>query len=219
MNGWNEQEIILATKIARHHSKSYYPVVLWLDDLQDIYEVLRSSSDHITIESKEHRFESISDVAAHFNSRTINYLKISSYSPHVSLELFPLWVSVWADGDKKDKPNPFYPIDRILSARQRKFPFLYSFVSFWILLGIDQLASAFVPLYMPYSIYPKLAALAWLIWLGWVRMRSCATINLVPRASARSFWERNRDQIFLALISGLVGAILGVAATKLSDRF
>jgi hypothetical protein len=63
------------------------------------------------------------------------------------------------------------------------------------------------------------ASLMWLVWVLFVRLRRHSTILLAPRSGFNGFWLRKKDDLIVAAVSSVLGAILGVAGTLLSIHY
>jgi ABC-type Fe3+ transport system permease subunit len=59
----------------------------------------------------------------------------------------------------------------------------------------------------------------WIIWISYTRLNRHTVITLTYRHSEKSFFQRKRDDLILAFISALIGAILGVAGALIVNHY
>src|SRR4051794_2394531 len=106
--------------------KSYMPLILWRDSLDEIVRILTVNCESVELKSGEYTFESVAEMANHFGSyRPILALDINAHGPHVSLDLNRLWARLYV-GPSDKAGAIFFELDRILSEAQRWHPVLYS---------------------------------------------------------------------------------------------
>ena len=59
----------------------------------------------------------------------------------------------------------------------------------------------------------------WVLWAVNIRLRSHSVILLTNRGSEKPFFQRNKDNLILAVIAALLGAVLGVGGTLIVNHF
>ena len=186
------------------------------DDLASIEAVLRDSAEGLEIETDGFQFDSLEELTTKFHDRTLRGVDIRTRRPYVSIELTRMWAKLYLGSSINASAGLFYRLDRILSRARRPLWPLYSYYFIWVLNGVFLLST---PLhrYIGASAATPLVAgsLAWVIWANCVRFRRHSLITLAARGSS-SFWARKKDDLLLALVSALLGAILGVAGTLLA---
>src|SRR5690606_25767442 len=113
----------------------------------------------------------------------------------------------------------FFDLDTLLKSHQRRFSWFYSY---WFVLIVFGLLSIPKDWLSP-EIYDRvhLASIPfgfWYLWVAFIRLRRHSTIHLEHKTVAKTFFQRNQDQLAVGLIAAIIGAVIGVAATKLADR-
>jgi hypothetical protein len=213
-------------------SKSFGPLVLWLDDLEDIETRLQAHNPKLNIETEEYQFDSIAEFAEHFGGTIQRSLQITtSYPSFASIELTPRSATLSVATSGENASGAFFDLNEILSSRQRAIPWLYSFwivqivISiFWISMGlswtrwlpenIDNWLNLFLMFLLP--------LLIWTLWIPYVRSRHYSLIRVEHKGTAKSFFQRNRDQLAVAVIAALfgavLGAILGILGTNIMNK-
>ena len=206
--------------------KEYMPLVLWREDFDEIISILKRRAAVTQFETDDYSFETLDELETHFGSKDKTELKIASSDPYVSIELGNKAARLYVSGNNPNASGIFFELDKVLTARQRRFPALYTY---WVLLLINIFSIA-TTIFMfnnikAYSYITStwsavsLVASAWGLWILYVRMRRHSIIRMRRRAATDSFVRRNKDQLTVAIIAAIVGAILGIVGTKLIDKF
>src|SRR5450759_1876097 len=186
----------------KHLTKHYMPLVLWREDLDEIISILQRREGAIQFVADDYTFEKLDELETHFGVRDKNELKITSTKPYVSLELNDKQAWLFVSADSQDASGVFFELDKVLIARQRRFPALYTFW-FTSLLNIFIIAmSIFIinkiklPLYsiITWSAVSLVASILGL-WVVYVRMWRYSIIRMRRRATTDSFVRRNKDQL------------------------
>jgi hypothetical protein len=201
-------------------SKQYYPLILWADDLNDIWNILNARTKSIKIESEENIFDTIEEYIRHFSPRPQTYLQITSADPYVSIDLTNMAARLYADENAKDSSGIFYEIDRILRSAQRRFYFGYSFIFTSFLIGLIWVSNLFPPIRFAshqFDIRLVIVPLTfiWVSWVSFIQLKRFSKIRLERRASAISFLQRNSDQLVVGVIAAVIGALAGIVGTLL----
>jgi len=197
------------------------PVTLFRDDLDRIVEILQAASPKISIETDEYVFESVDDLVK-TGQKIINNLVITCgdilTSPHLMLFLKPHRIELFAREDEPLSRGLFEKIKDILIKRERIYArflhagwVLFAFAIALPILGIWYKNS-------PLSAFSFLFTLSGILIMTWARrdrFERYSTIFLKKRAEQDSFWDRNKDQVLLAVISAVVGGLITVALTNL----
>jgi hypothetical protein len=120
-------------------SKEYYPVVVWLDDLQELYDILKKQGGEVDISNDDYKFESIEDATNHFGRRPQYSLTLSGSKPYSQVEFTRLWTRLYVSAGP-DSARTYYDLDEVLIRSQRRFPFLYNY---W--LAVPIWLTSFIP--------------------------------------------------------------------------
>lgn len=197
--------------------RSYRPVVLWLDDLTELFETLKADDEKAEITTEDYRFATIAEFKEHFGSQTQFQIEIGGVDPYVRIELTRLSVRVHVSPGPRSA-QLFHDIDNILTRFKRKLAFSYTFwvmVPFLMVVWGSKFVSSDVGgtislLGLPFS--------CWFLWVGFVMLRRRAVIKLQRRSEARPFLERNKDQLWMLLIGAVLGIFVAFAGVVLKER-
>ena len=123
----------------------------------------------------------------------------------------------------------FFPLDQILSRCRRSGS--WTFYSWRFVLAANVVVWAAnvviwflprgVPFFTTYAVTLLSVAclmLVGIIWVGFIKTWRHSTVYIVKRREERSFFQRNRDQLAVALFSALIGALLGGTVTYVVDN-
>lgn len=205
-------------------TKKYMPLILWRDDLDELASILKRRGAELEIKHGDYAYESIEELTSHIGPRDQTNLRISSIRPYVSIDLDDINPRLSVSGDHPDASGIFFELDKLLSARQRHWPFVYSF---WFLNVTILVLFAFswVLLYLQAAPSFRIAVLAaqiamfvWGAWVLFVRLKRGSIVRMERRATASSFLRRNKDELIRGLILAIVAAAVGAAATKLVEK-
>src|SRR5262249_6932321 len=136
-------------------------------------------------------------------------------SPYGEIKFSRLWTRLYISSDL------YTELDHILSRCQRRPPILHTY---WIivpsiLLGLVGILLGLLPdkgsslsllgLSAPsWTAALQLFLTPWFLWVVFLQVRRHSVIHLVRRSAARPFLERNRDQLWMMVISAVVGGLL-----------
>lgn len=197
-------------------SKDYYPVVMWRDDIEALIDVLKEAGSKVSLSTDDFEFTSLDDAAQHFGGRPQFDLKISGIAPYAQLELSRGRTNLYVGRDA-NSVKIFHELDEIISKAQRKPATAYHFGLLMLInfafIGLSQIsvAAAWVA---PVSVI----LFAWFIWAGFITMRRNSVINFQRRSEARPFFERNKDQLIIFLITAVISGLLGFAGAEIKNR-
>jgi hypothetical protein len=196
-------------------SVDYLPLRLNLDDVQAIETVLRESAKSISFEAEGFEFDSLDELTAKFRSRTLRNLKISSSSPHTQIDLSSHWGRLYVGSSEITSIGVFHKLDEVLKHAGIRMQLLYNYNITWVFIVMYPLLGALThePIV---TISAYLLGLAWILWIGYVRVSRHSMVSMISKSQSGTFFSRKKDDLILALISGLIGALLGIAGTLLS---
>ncbi len=213
-------------KLDKSISENYLPIKLYLDDLETIEEILKEVSNSISFEAENYKFDSIEELKGNLKLTQINELEVKTSSPYISIDFTRIWARVYVSSSETSNAGVFYKLDQIISRRTRKPRWKYSFYFFNIttiillMNGMPLIQRLFSRSLNPYvSLTISAIWFIWMIWFFYVRFRQHTVIVLAHRNSEKPFLQRNKDNLILAIISALLGAILGVAGTLITSHF
>jgi len=138
-------------KLDKSLSKEYPPLKIYLDDLEQIEEVLSDASESISIETQDYSFASIEDFAGNYSQKRINTLRITSTNPYVTVEFNPLSCRLYVSSSSTNASGIFYKLDQIIHRHILPVHWLYS-IGFLLTLSGIFLVSSQVALKLPSAI-------------------------------------------------------------------
>jgi hypothetical protein len=202
-------------KNQKSFTRSYRPVVIWLDDLEEIFSLLKEAAKDVQISTEDYHFTSIDKLKEHYGSLTQFVMDITSSSPYVSIHFARSWMTVRISPGAQSA-QLFHEIDAILARRQRSI-----FYSWWCAVPVVLFGAA--PHFFPAQALPIVAVqsalLSWYVWVVFIGWRRTAVINLQRRSEARPFFQRNKDQLALLLIGSVIGGLVTFAGIVVKERF
>jgi hypothetical protein len=214
-------------KIDQSISKDYPPVKLYFEDLVEIELVLNKISTEFQIQAADYSFDSIEELVTNIGKRELAEMEIRTINPYVSISFKRFYTRLYVASSEFDSAGLFYKLDYILKRTRRRLWFLYSNYSIWALFIISvtsSLTSLSINLSFMSIPFGKTASTALslfgcacaalLIWITYITNHH-STIFLISRYTQGSFWIRKKDDILLAIISAIFGAILYVIVTSL----
>jgi len=207
-------------KLTKSLSEHLPPVKLFLDDLEQIVEILQEVSKKVKISTNDYAFEDLKELV-NKKYESINKLHISISDPYVSLDLESYGISLYIEKDEPISRGLFEKIKQILIQRKRPFGWLltnwylagiFAGISIPLLIiGIEKNISSFIIL----GIIPFGCIAA--IWTVYgLRNQSKSNSIIIPKYKneAPSFIKRNSDKIILIIFSALAGGIITFLVEK-----
>lgn len=205
-------------KIEDSITKSYLPVKIYIDQIEEIANLFKENNIEYTLQTDHYKYDSFSELINSSKETTIKMLKINTHSPYISIELNKRWANLYTSSNKTFTAGIFYKIDKILTDSRRFLSFFYSYYFIFsanIIIFLSNLLSKKWQLYPEYI--DNTLNIIWFLWLIkiiYVRYNHHALIQLVKKGNAPNFFQRKKDDLILALVSGSIGAILGAIITK-----
>jgi hypothetical protein len=205
------------------YTRSFRPIVLWRDDLERIIAILVARGEDVEIIAEEYSFETVAELVHHFGTiHPLTVLEIKGQKPYATLDLGRLDARLFVSS-RENGSGVFFELSKVLAAGQRRWPIIYSW-PFILTLGWGNNVWPLLGKYITgwefrYAVLDWLViSFSWMIWAMFIRLRRTSVVHLARRSEAQSFSQRNKDQLIVAIISAIVGALLGVAGAKLADR-
>lgn len=203
-------------KLDQSISQEYLPVKLHLNDLVEMQQILRESTKNYKLQSSGYIYDSIEELASNIGKHELFELEISSSEPYARIEFTRMWAKLYVGSSKLDSAGLFHNLHRILAKSRRRLWIMYSYYTVW---GLNILSFAATYVQSPWRSVFSFSALTMVFWVLFIRLRRHSTIILVSRDVPVTFWSRNKDEIIIALISAIMGAILGILGTILVDNW
>jgi NADH:ubiquinone oxidoreductase subunit 5 (subunit L)/multisubunit Na+/H+ antiporter MnhA subunit len=185
-------------------------VKLFLDDIEEVLQILATSCQTVSIQDKDFEYQSLDEVIQK-RGKHPKTLHLIGYNPYVVLSIsgFIRSVHLFANGEEPSM-IPFAKIKSILERNKRG----------WVhgILGPAMITAYSITLIgwflrLPISLALRITLVAILLILISVLGVSIehgmlSILSLGNKSEKGSFWSRNRDSIWLALITAIVTALL-----------
>lgn len=212
-------------KLGSPQTKDFGPLKLTAFDLAEILRLLASSSEpgsnKVELIADDVQYDSAEEFVSESHGRIPKVVRIKSSDPYATIDLHPAFARLYVSKDDVASVGLFAKLESVLRAGERQPKVLYSgwwiVLSLWVLQGLS-----YIPVLKAYAGAINVAFLlnsAWIVWAIYIHLRRFSLVQPVMASDPRTFWQRNSDNILIALISGLIGAVAGVAATKTADHF
>jgi hypothetical protein len=207
-------------KKAKPFSKKYYPVVLYLDALQELDETFRENCKSVEISSADYKFDSLDDAKQHFGDRPQFEFSFSSSDPYAQVEFSRMEAKLYVSSGVK-AAHLFHELDAIIQKQQRSAKALYKqwiwgslmFLSIPASLLIDK-----VPKHIQLTWLVFLTAVfVWYMWVVYVGLRLQSVLIFARRSEAKTFFETNRNAIIMTILTSLISGAIGYGFAKLRD--
>ncbi len=211
----------MKSKTGPSFKSTYKAPHLFIEDLEDIENIYKNDlkPDTYRIETPEYTYGSISEVSK--DNSVLYSLKFSSYSPNVFVEFTPYSATVTSFDHTLDAVGAAEKISEVIRKRERKiFWFLYNryiylswivTVVIWVTPKQDKIIFIICLLFFAPMLIFYIARFSSIYKESKIELRSIR--------KTKNFFERNKDQIGVNLITGTIGAIVGVMGTILAYQF
>ncbi|QPF82499.1 hypothetical protein IC762_22390 [Bradyrhizobium genosp. L] len=204
------------TKIEEKYWGKYIPIVLYWDDVSDIFELLQANTKNVELETTTYKFGTLAAAKEHFGEAPQFDVKLTSTSPYCSIEPGRLYV-----GSGPTSAVLFLGIDRILKDSQRRPRWLYNA---WIVVPLLTIMgfAGFAPFDETLKVVVLAVQLTLLLAYAcatYISIRRCIVVHPQRRADVRGFFQRNKDQLLMYAITGVIGALVGFGISQIKDRY
>lgn len=198
------------------------PVILYYEDLVYFMSLLCEVSEKVTLtvtdNQSEYKFESVSELETlqTLAIEKVNDLSISAYRPYVTIRLWKFGGEVHISEDSMILRGVMEKIrDRIRSRRKALYwaythpvftgavPMLVAYYGVWELGSKNYIAGTLI---VTFSVF-------WLALNWYSRFYNYSEIFFKPRSELPTFFQRKKDDIYLSVISGFIGAVFGALIT------
>lgn len=198
-------------KLDQSISIQFPPVVLYLEDLEEIEHVLVRDAKDLVIRCEGYEFDSTAELATKLDGKQIHAMEFRADNPYTSIDFDPFSTRIHVGTSNVHGAGISHLIANILQRRTRSFRWIYKpWTPSLLLFGIS-IGSPLLP--TPWNRLLYVLVFIWVLWSFWIDVKRHSIIRLVKRPA--SFFARNRDQLVITIISAVIGAILTMAATHL----
>jgi hypothetical protein len=212
-------------KIIHPIRKTYYPIKFYLDDLEKIVEILKEENFlEIVIKTKKNKYNN-TEIAQMGAGETIDEISSRNGDLYISINFdnnFDGKNSIYINKDFALAEGIIQKIGNILLSRKRK---VFSVISSnWFLPVICVFTSVFIGLLnIEKIINDKQGALFFLINLIFVIIIMVCVAKFSKgnifyykrKNNLHNFFIRNKDQIWIVIISSILGAVITLVVTRL----
>lgn len=197
--------------------KDYDYLIIFLDDLKEIEKLFKKySSGDIYITTNGYEYESIEELTTHLSQQKIKNIKLSAHAPLVYLDIDRLSSRLYSSANCDNSIAVFHNINDILSKCQPKMSWLYNYKSLIFISIFGGLLNSFVAK-IPEN-YSSIFS-AWILLYCYYIFRVIffrpSKILLINRHTQKNFFQRNKDQLLLTLIT----IILTILGTLLVQKY
>jgi len=208
-------------KLKKWIIKELPPVKLYLDDLDSIYEILRQKVKNIDIKTEDYVVEDVKQLK-NLGTEKLHHLSIECSDPNIDIQFYPGWVKIQFYEDSTYNRGILSEIEDIINKRRVLLgSFLTSNWAFFLngglfsgsLIGLWEMPQTYMWLFLALLLISILS----LIFLWKFRITSYSTIMLLERKEETSFWKRNKDEVFIAIISAIAGSLVTIFIMWISN--
>lgn len=209
------RELILE-KIGSRRMEDFPPTTLYLDDLSEIVGIFTKACKCIEIKAGDYKITDPAELealATKFPNGRFESIYLQGYEPYISLDLRTFGVTAYISDDTLEQRGVVAKVRDILNKGKKKSPrllfyaltYIAAFVGTWQIISKDYLLG--LPL-----IGLSLVSISVSVNYG---MKNKVVVHSHLRGTAKTFFERKKDDIALAVISAFLGALLGGVITYL----
>lgn len=205
-------------KLDRSQTRTFGPIRVLPNDLVIISDILKDRESYRLL-ADHHEFDSVDEFTSYYKGKRAKRITIESRSPYVTVELTPLEARVNVSTSDIEGSGLLTQISSVLSKCELRPKFLYQFWALLLLSFISNVAFLAPSNSLPSSVFFLLLAL-FVVWIGWVTYVHTYRHSIIEtiEGDEPAFFRRKKDDIAVALISALLGAIIGAAATRATDQ-
>ena len=203
--------------IPHSFGKFLYPVTLYLDDLEEIVGILNNPPSAIMIQTDRMQFDNLQELG----TLTVEQLfKLSISNDDVSLSMEPNQIWLFAHNDGPIAQGQFEQIRRLVNNRSTIFKRILQrssvsgiIAGIGIILTFDAVLASNTN-----KIILGILLISFAVGYGIASFRlninRYSTIVLARKKDRPSFIKRNKDSIWIAIISAILGGLITVLISK-----
>ena len=196
----------------------YPPVLLWLDDLEEMEALLKAWASTVKFKTASAEYDSVAELKSDVKDDEILEFGIECSLPYASVELLRHSTTVYVPASE-DPANAgvFHSLDGMMKRRIRKFQRVFLNFGPILVLNIALWVTSVVTRQQWVGWLSALLALLWCAAYVRARWNRHSSVKLERRGSSRNYWKRNKDTILTtlltsaitALVSGTIGYLIG----------
>ncbi len=202
-------------RIGNRRIEDFPPTTLFLDDLAEIVSVFTQACKRIEIRAGDYKLTDpgkLEALAKKYPKGRFDDIYLQGYDPYISLDLRTFGISAYISEDTLEQRGIIARIGDIVARGKKKSPawLYFPLIYLPVLAGVWQLLSeqyllgvALITLYF--------ASIPFAVKYG---MRNKVIIHSEPQGATKTFLERKKDDIALAVISAGLGGLITYLVTK-----
>jgi hypothetical protein len=183
-------------RLDKPQSKDYGPLVIWADDLAEIFSALKTCSESELI-ADDVKFDSVEEFVKESRGRNPRTVKIAARDPYLTVELGQRWARLYGSSSDLLPSGLFLKLDAILSRCERKPKFFYRYL--WVMGCTWLFPNIFtLPPFRPHGQLGLWAAgltFLWWLYVVFIHLWRCSIVRPLHREARPSFIRRNVDAI------------------------
>jgi hypothetical protein len=202
-------------KITSRRIEDFPPTTLYLDDLSEIVGVMAQACSHIEIKSGDYKITDASELdvlASRFPSGRFDDVYLQGYDPYISIGLRKHAISAYISEDALEQRGIVSKVRDIINDGKKRNPeWLFAALSniavavgMWQIISKEYYVGALLVL-LSFAIIPISVNYG---------MKNKVVIHSKKRGEVKTFIERKKDDISLAVISALLGGAITYVVTK-----
>jgi hypothetical protein len=205
-------------KLRRTVTRRLSPVLLYREDIEQIFTILRELSPDLEVATDDCAFDN-ADEWLEVKRDYLPRLEIKTRPRLVTVDLHPHWVQINAIEDTIQCMGALTKIEQLLRSRGRAAKTLAvvdkALIPFTVLFTLATAHAVLTKSWFT-AFFLSLAAVVWItLWVWGVYLHNGHAVTIIPkyRVDAPSFWRRNSDKIWIAAIGAAIGSVLGILGT------
>jgi len=200
-------------KVEQHLQKNFKPIKLFYDDIESLYDIFREQTDEIKIEADMYELENINEILS-IKKRYFTNLKFSIYKPYMSLEFSNNSIRLYTSDDTPIQRGLFEKLNSLLKKKER-FPLSLLLNPILSIIPVAILGGIFFIEDITLRSIVSFITIIWLASIMLYDMKFHSMIIPIHKNSQPNFFQRNKDQIILVIISAVVGGLISTYLSKL----
>ena len=194
-------------------SKNFRPLLLYEEEIRDVVELLANRSKELEIKADGFAFETVDELFKKFAPNRIKQLEITTHDPYISIDLDRISARIYSGSSEPRPLGLFHQSASILQRHSRFYGFLCSYLMTWVAILIHIVVTNFLIKGKQGLIVTGVFLIYW-SWAMYNLMLRHARIYLSKADSPGAFWFRNKDNLLVGLITGILGVVLGVVIER-----
>jgi hypothetical protein len=202
-------------QLRKFHTEKLPPTILYLDDIERIYNILTRYATEVSIKTKDYALDSPKHLPE-LKQEYINELRFYANEPFIQLSLLRDGAEMVVYDDDPHAMAAVSDIRRIINSRIRLIGNIWLRVA--LLLTLPVVFSSWIITNLQYiGIYELLQLGLFIIAMvivAHIYGSRFSTILLSYKIDSPSWWKRNQDNLIVGIILVIVGIVIGYVFSK-----